>query len=171
MISSFTKKFFIGQFSAASANGRVKGYLNYVGGKYESDITTNQLDLVLNSLVSSKFSLGYNGTVQFVKPSVGDVDSWWGSAVYFNFDPTTMFGLTLRGEYYDDTKGVSGLTTATGVPTGILDATLSANIKIENLTIIPEFRSDNAEDAIFFKNSGEAVKSTGSFILGATYHF
>jgi len=171
LTASFTKKFFIGQFSAASANGRVKGYLNYVGGKYESDITTNQLDLVLNSLVSSKFSLGYNGTVQFVKPSVGDVDSWWGSAVYFNFDPTTMFGLTLRGEYYDDTKGVSGLTTATGVPTGILDATLSANIKIENLTIIPEFRSDNAEDAIFFKNSGEAVKSTGSFILGATYHF
>jgi hypothetical protein len=171
LTASFTKKFFIGQFSAASTNGKVKGYLNYVGGKYENDVATNQLDLVLNGTVSNKFSLGYNGTVQFVTPSGGDGNSWWGSAVYLNFDPTSMFGLTLRGEYYDDKKGDSGLTTATGAATSIFDATLSGNIKIDNLTLIPEFRLDNAEDAIFFKNSGEAVKSTGSFILGAAYHF
>ncbi|MEJ0107115.1 MAG: hypothetical protein WDO19_33290 [Bacteroidota bacterium] len=43
-------------------------------------------------------------------------------------DPTTVFGLTLRGEYFDDKNGVAGLST------GIFDATLSGNIRIDNLT-------------------------------------
>jgi hypothetical protein len=171
LTASFNRKFFIGQVSAASESGKVKGYLNYVGGKYESDVTVNQFDLVATGTVSNQFSVGYNGTVQLVKPDGGESDSWWGSAVYLNYDPVSAFGLTLRGEYYDDKKGVSGLTAATGVATSVFAATLSGNIRIDNLTIIPEFRLDNAKDEIFFKKTGEGVKSTGSFILAATYHF
>lgn len=171
LTASFTDKFFIGQVSAASNSGKVKGYLNYVGGKYPSDITTNQFDLVITGTVSDQFSVGYNGTVQMAKPEGGESDSWWGSALYLNYDPASTFGLTLRGEYFDDKSGVSGLTAASGIATSVFAATLSGNIRIDNFTIIPEFRLDNAKDAIFFKNSGEAIKSTGSFILGATYHF
>jgi len=171
LTASFEKKFFIAQLSGATTNGKVKAYLNYVGGKYANDITTNQFDLVVTGTVTDQFSVGYNGTVQIVKPSGSDGKSWWGSAVYLNFDPAPIFGLTLRGEYFDDKKGVSGLTGVTGFATSVFDATLSGNIRIDNLTIIPEFRLDDAKHDIFFKNSGEAIKSTGTFILAATYHF
>lgn len=169
--ASFERKFLIGQVSAATENGRLKGYLNYVGGKYENDMSVNQIDLVLNGAVSDQFSIGYNGTIQMLKPEGGESESWWGSALYLNYDPVKMFGLTLRGEYFDDDKGVSGLSSSVGVPTSVFAATLSGNIRIDNLTIIPEFRLDNADDAIFSKSSGEAVKSSGTFILAATFRF
>jgi len=166
--ASFEKKNFIAQFSGGSKSGKFKGYLNYVGGKDVSDNSINQVDLVLTGTVTSKFSIGYNGTIKSVNPVVGSTNSWWGSALYLNVDPTSMFGLTLRGEYFDDKKGVAGLATS------IFDATLSANIRIDNLTIIPEFRLDSSKDPVFFKNSDTDLptsKSTGSFILAATYHF
>ena len=166
--ASFAKKNFIAQLSGGTKSGKLKAYLNYVGGKDLSDNSINQVDLVVTGTVTDKFSIGYNGTVKSVKPSGGSSDSWWGSALYLNVDPTSMFGLTLRGEYFDDKKGVAGFATS------IFDATLSANIRIDNLTIIPEFRLDSAKDPIFYKNSDTndpTSKSTGSFILAATYHF
>ncbi|MES1215734.1 MAG: outer membrane beta-barrel protein, partial [Bacteroidota bacterium] len=166
--ASFAKKNFIAQFSGGSTNGKIKGYLNYVGGKDLNDNSVNQVDLVLTGTVSSKFSIGYNGTVKSVNPAIGNTNSWWGSAVYLNVDPTSIFGLTLRGEYFDDKKGVAGFST------DIFDATLSANIRIDNLTIIPEFRVDSSKDPVFYKNSDTELptsKSTGTFILAATYHF
>jgi hypothetical protein len=127
----------------------------------------------VTGVVSPKFSIGYNGTVQLQKPDVGDSRSWWGSALYLNVDPTPMFGFCIRGEYFDDKKGASGLSTSdyAGVATSVLAGTLSLNIKLDNLTIIPEFRFDNSKEMIFLKNNGDAVKGTGSFILAATYHF
>lgn len=183
--ASFAKKNFIAQVSGATKNGKLKGFLNYVGGKDRGDNTVNQVDLVVTGTVTDKFSVGYNGTVKSVKASGGGgSNSWWGSAVYLNVDPTSMFGLTLRGEYFDDKKGVGGVaagplsaSTPTVAGTSIFDATLSANIRIDNLTIIPEFRLDSAKDPIFYKNSDTGTpvvptgKSTGSFILAATYHF
>jgi hypothetical protein len=163
--ASFAKKHFLSQVHLTSTNSKLNGYLNYMRGKDPSEATVNQVDVIITGTVSSKFSIGYNGTVKSVKPSGGSSDCWWGSALYLNYDPTSVFGLTARGEYFGDKKGVAGL------DTNIFDATLSANIKIDNLTLIPEFRLDNAGDTIFFKISGEAVKSTGSFILGVTYHF
>ncbi len=168
--ASFAKKFFIGQFSGASKSGKLKGFLNYMGGKDFGDNSINQFDLVVTGTVSDQFSVGYNGTIQTVKPSGGDGDSWWGSALYLNYDPCTAFGLTLRGEYFDDKKAVS----VGQFGTSIFDVTLSGNIRIDNLTIIPEFRLDSAQDPFFFKNSDTffpTAKSTGTFILGATYHF
>ena len=94
---------------------------------------------------------------------------WWGSALYLNFDPTSIVGITARGEYFSDKDAVAGF------GTDIFDATLSLNIHIDNLTIIPEFRLDSAKDPIFYKNEDSpgapSAKSTGTFILAATYHF
>jgi len=166
--ASFAKKFFLGQIHLASSNSKINGYLNYVGGKDMTDVTTNQLDAVITGTISSKFGIGYNGTVKMVKPEGGSSESWWGSALYLNYDPCSTFGLTARGEYFDDKKGVAGFATS------IIDLTLSANFHIDNLTIIPEFRIDSAKDPIFYKNSDKltsTAKSTSSFILAATYHF
>jgi len=167
--ASFAKKNFIAQIHLTTTNTKVNGYLNYVGGKDLSDATVNQFDAVITGTVSGKFSVGYNGTVKSVKPNGGSSDSWWGSALYLNFDPSSKLGITARGEYFDDKNGVAGF------GTGIFDATLSFDIHIDNLTIIPEFRLDAAKDPIFFKNddpsSSPSAKSTGTLILAATYHF
>jgi hypothetical protein len=163
--ASFAKKNFLGQIHLATSDSKLSAYINYVGGKDTSDAMINQFDAVVTGVVSDKFSIGYNGTVKMVKPDGGSSDSWWGSALYLNFDPCSALGITARGEYFSDKKDVIGF------DTNIFEATLSLDIHIDNLTIIPEFRLDAAKDPIFFKNSGDAVKSTGSFILGATYHF
>jgi len=166
--ASFAKKHFLGQIHLTSTNGRVNGYLNYMGGKDTSGASVNQIDAIITGTVSSKFSIGYNGTVKMVKPDGGSSESWWASALYLNYDPVSMFGLTARGEYFGDKDGVAGF------GTNIFDVTLSGNIRVDNLTIIPEFRLDAAKDPLFFENSDTnlpTAKSTGTFILAATYHF
>jgi hypothetical protein len=167
-------KFIIAQLSTASSSGAVKAYLNYQGGKFAVKSTLNQVDLVVTGTVSSMFSLGYNGTVQMRKVSGGSSESWWGSAVYVNVDPSSKFGLTLRGEYLDDKKGL--LTDAGGNPFlgmgNVFGVTLSGNIKVDKLTIIPEVRLDNGSKEIFSKHDGvTGTKSTASVILAATYSF
>ena len=164
--ASFAKKNFIGQVHLTSSNAKINGYVNYVGGKDMSEATINQFDAVITATISSKFNVGYNGSVKSAKADgKSESDSWWGSALYLNYDPVSMFGLTLRGEYFDDEKGVAGFYNK------IFDVTLSGNVRIDNLTIIPEFRLDSGKEPMFFKNSGELVKSTGTFLLAATYHF
>jgi hypothetical protein len=166
--ASFAKKNLIGQIHAVTTNSKINAYLNYVGGKDMSDATVNQVDLVFTRTVFSKFAIGYNGTVKSVKPYGGDADSWWGSALYLNYDPSSVFGLTARGEYFADEKGVAGF------GTNIFDFTFTGNIHINNLTIMPEFRLDGANDPMFYKNSDKltpTAKSTGTFILGAAFHF
>ncbi|AEV96512.1 hypothetical protein A4D02_20315 [Niastella koreensis] len=170
--ASFSKKMAIAQISTTAADGKLKAYLNYQGGKDINENTINQVDLVVNGTISDKFSIGYNGTMQSVKPHAkSSGDSWWGSALYLNADPSKTFGITLRGEYFDDKNAVSGFSSAAGLGTSVIAATLSGNIHIENLTIIPEFRLDSSKDPIFTKNPNEGVKSTGTFILAATWHF
>jgi len=160
-----SSKFAIAQLSTATSNDKLKAYLNYQGGKFTPGATLNQFDLVVIGTVTDKFSVGYNGTVQTRKPSGGSSASWWGSAVYLNVDPTSKFGLTLRGEYFDDKKKVLGYNSS------IFAATLSAQIKVDKLTIIPEFRFDNSSEEIFSKNDGTGTKGTGTLLLAAVYTF
>ncbi|MDQ6890449.1 MAG: porin [Bacteroidota bacterium] len=164
-----SRRYAIAQFSTATANDKIKAYLNYQGS-YGGSFNTSQFDLVLTGAVSDKFSLGYNGTVQTTKPEGGSGASWWGSAVYLNVDPTAAFGITLRAEYFDNKKGVVGA--GTGIDsTSIFDITLSPNFRIGNLTIIPELRLDAAKNSIFEKSDGTGTKSTVTALLAATYHF
>jgi len=163
-------KMAIGQLATASSDDKLKAYFNYQGGKYNDSSRLYQGDVVLTYAVSDKFSVGYNGTLQsrqakaLSKWSSGA--SWWGSALYLNVDPTSVFGLTLRGEYFNDKKNVLGF------DGDVFEATLSANFKIDNLTIIPELRLDNAGNAgLFEKSTGVATKSTQSFLIAAVYHF
>ncbi|MFT4094466.1 MAG: porin [Niabella sp.] len=169
---SFAKKNVIAQFSKTSDNVNV--YLNYVGGKDPSDNNNNQIGLTATGKVSDVFSLGYDGTVKFIDPSEGSSGKWWGSALYLNLDPSEKFGITLRGEYFDDKdKGfVFGTFDDDLHGTSIIQSTLSFNIKpVSGLNIIPEFRLDSAKDPIFYKNDGSSTKSTGTFLVAAVYSF
>jgi hypothetical protein len=177
--ASFSRKWLIAQYSLA-ASDKVKFYLNYQGGNTE-DLTKTRLrqfDLVATAGISDKFNIGYNGTVQRrigmgTNGKYEDGNSWWGSALYLNFDPTSTFGLTLRGEYFDDKKGV--LKDSNDDPifaSSFFVPTLSANIKVGGLTLIPELRLDNSSDTEpFVKRDGSTTKSTLSGLFAAVYKF
>lgn len=165
--ASFEKKFFLGQFHAASGDGNISGYLNFVGGENMAKVKSMQLDLVLTGKISDQFALGYNGTTRTLRYDKDPKQSFWGSALYVNYDPSSTLGLTLRGELFDDKKdGTDGY-----ISTSVFATTLSANVKIGGLTIIPEFRLDSAKDPMFVKNSGVGTKSSASFLLAGVFSF
>jgi Putative beta-barrel porin-2, OmpL-like. bbp2 len=167
--ASFQQKMIGAQYSYA-ASDNWKFYLNYIGGKLNEATNLQQIDAVLLGTITDKFSIGYNGTMQSqkAKDSIGKYggsDSWWGSAVYLNLDPSPKFGLTLRTEYFDDKKNVLGF------EGNIIATTLSANLKAGPLTIIPEFRLENSNRELFVKDSGAGTKSTATALIAAVYRF
>jgi hypothetical protein len=162
-------KTLLGQFShVGDKTSFFVNYQGYFGAKNSIPTASslNQVGLTLTTKLSSKFMLGYDGTVQSVKDEVAKkTKSWWGSALYFNLDPTDKFGLTLRTEYFADKKD------ALKVGDDIFATTLSANFKMGNLTIIPELRYDAGSNNTFLKNDGTATKSGFSALIAATYKF
>jgi hypothetical protein len=167
------KKFFLGQYSIAF-NDNFKLYLNYVGGKNPDSSKTSQVDAVLTGKFSDNFSAGFNGTINTMKPWDGtknvDGKSWWGSALYLNLDPKPWFGLTLRGELFNDDDQVKMFASA---PAGgnIFATTLSANFKTGGFIFIPEFRFENASEEIFLDKDMLPTKSYGAFFIAAIYSF
>lgn len=159
------EKAIIAQFSTASKNDKIKAYLNFVGAGYGTGASQNQIDAVVTGVVTDKFSIGYNGTVKFYSYDGFDTESWWGSALYFNYDVKPDLGFTLRTEYFGDKKYDYA------VGDNIFQATLSANYKVGNLTLIPEIRIDNATQTIFSKADGTFTKSTPTALLAAVYSF
>ncbi|MCW3087199.1 MAG: porin, partial [Sediminibacterium sp.] len=79
----------------------------------------------------------------------------------------SKFGHTLREDYFDDRK----LSPLLGGAKKIFATTLSGDIRLDNLTIIPELRLDNASAGAFTKSSGSSSKSTTTFLLAAVYKF
>lgn len=167
--SSAPTKTLLGQFS--HVGDKFSAYLNYQGyfgakASLPEASSLNQIGLTLIGTLSDKFSIGYDGTIQSVKNEEADeTQSWWGSALYFNFAPTEKFGLCLRTEYFGDEK----YALKTGA--NIFQSTLSANFKIGNLLIIPEIRVDNASQEIFEKGDGGTSKTTATGILAAVLAF
>ncbi len=167
-----TVKNLIAQVSGATKNGKLKVYLNYSGfggsdmGENPSGLKSlNQVDAVVIGTISSKFNIGYNGTVQSRKPVSGTSGSWIGNALYLNFDPTATIGLTLRSEYISDKDLVYYGTK------NIFANTLSLNAKVGPLTIVPELRFETAQSGIFLKENGTASKSTATALLAVMYKF
>ncbi len=145
----------VAQFSTATKDDKLKAYLNYQGG-----MDKTQFDLVLNGVVTSKFGINYDGTICHIAEA-----SWTSNALYFNYDYSSKIGFTLRSEYFDDSKTVAG------VGASILQNTFSMNVRFKKLTIIPEFRIDNASENIFLTNAQSATGSAGSFLVAAVYKF
>lgn len=162
---------------SSTTSDKVKVYLNYWGyfGD-EAEVTgaksKSQFDLVVLGTLSDKFNIGYNGTVQIhsnitsaSSPKITEKSAWWGSALYLNYDPSSVLGLTLRSEYIGDKK--SFFFNAKNV----FETTLSANYKVGPFTLIPEVRLDASKNEYFFKNDGTASKSTVSALVAAIYAF
>jgi len=162
-------KSLIAQFSTASKNDKLKAYFNFVGGKQSDLKKVIQGDVVGTYSLSTKFSLGINGTFQTVNARIDTgatfhKSTWYGAALYINYDPVSWFGVTLRNEYIGDKDNYLGLK-------HVFAPTISGNFKVDNLIIIPEFRVDNAGNNVFYKNQSENTNSTANFVLAVVYHF
>ncbi len=169
--TSSATKTLIAQFSTGTKDDKLKAFLNYQGyagakNSMPGASSLNQIDLVVTGTISSKFSVGYNGTIQIVKDQlVNEKKKWWGSALYLNYDPTSVFGLTWRNEFFGDKK--DHLKTGAN----IFASTLSGNFKVENFRFIPEIRFDRGSREIFTKNDGGLTKGTASALLAVVYSF
>lgn len=168
--ASFQQKFGIAQYSYGGE--KVKAYLNYVGGNWGGMNKQKQIDLVVTVPVTDKFNFGVNGTLQSNKLRDGitmkyadDASKWWGAALYLNVDPTSAFGLTLRGEYLDNKDGYLSLASK------VFESTLSLNFKVGGLTIIPELRLDSGKEEMFIKSDGSTQKGTVTGLVAAVYKF
>jgi hypothetical protein len=170
--STIATKSIIGQVSAGSASGKLKAYFNYVGS-FGSDSKSipgglqslSQYDLVVNGIISSKFNIGFNGTIQS-RDNGTTSGSWSGAAVYLNLDPSSKIGITWRSEYISDSKMVYFSTTE-----NIFANTISLNCKAGPFTLVPELRFESAQGKIYTKNSGALTKSTASALIAAIYKF
>lgn len=168
-------KNFIAQFSGGTKNGKLKFYLNYSGfggskaGANPSGLKSlNQFDAVILGTISSKFNIGYNGTVQSRTQVAGSTvanGSWIGNALYLNFDPSAKVGLTLRSEIISDSKTIYYGTKS------IFANTLSLDYKVGPLTIIPELRFESAQSDYYLKKDGAPTKSTATALVAAVYKF
>jgi len=158
-----SSKMFIAQFSTATPNGAWKFYLNYQGGSLSDSTSLNQYDLVLTGTISPKFGVGFNATDQVRKYS-GTTVNWGGAALYLNWDPSSLFGLTLRGEYFGDQDKVV-------TPGSFTEFTLTGQFHLGKLTFMPEVRFDSSKENAFLKHDGTTTGSTFTGLLAATYTF
>ena len=166
VISSSPLKIIIAQLSTKLFEDKTTLYANYQGGNLEQSNHYSQIDLVLNNTLSSQWTLNYDGTIYSAK--IKGIQSFWSSnAIYLNFDPTSSIGFTLRSELFDDKSALS----IGAFGTSIFANTVSMNYRIKKLTIIPEFRLDNAQKNIFTNSSNKAKGDNASFIIAAIYKF
>ena len=136
-------------------------YLNFIyGPQFQVDLTTG-FDL------TNKFYLGVNATYY------NDEGSFYGIALYPQYQLFESFALGLRGEYFAETDygvGAIGEYNAEG-DADVFEFTLTGNYSIGNLMIIPEFRLDSSSEETFLDTNLDPSKSLSSFLVAAVYKF
>ena len=87
-------------------------------------------------------------------------DIWYSPVVILQYKPTAKIQLGVRGEYYNDEKGVI---IATGTPNGFKTFGYSANLDYliaDNVMFRIEARNLNSKDEVFLKNGNPTDTNT-----------
>ncbi len=117
--------------------------------------------------ISDSFYLGINAAHLSLEDDAG---GFTGVALYPQLATSDTFTIGLRGEYFVEDKDFGAI--GTGVEdSSVFALTLTGSLAVDDLTIKPEFRLDNASDDAFIDNDLAATKSLGSFVLAAIYSF
>lgn len=168
--ADLSPKTFIAQYSFENEEA-IKMFFNFQRGKLSDSVRIEQFDVVTVSALSDKFSLGFNGSLFLSKSRVngkfGSFNSWLGAAFYLNYDATKNVGFTLRPEYFDDKSGISGA----ALHAQVFATTLSGQIKLGALTLVPELRIDKASAPVFLDHDGHAISQTTTGLVAAVYKF
>lgn len=115
-----------------------------------------QLDLTAGIDVTESIYVGVNATT-------ASDDLFAGIAGYFQVAASESLKVGARIENFSD-KGVGVI----APDESVLAFTVSANYTVDNLTIIPEFRLDNATVDVFEEGTSSSLSS---FVLAAVYGF
>jgi len=138
------------------------GYSNDIGSAFLNFIYSDdfyQIDLTTGWQATEKVYVGLNATTA--------KEAFSGAALYLQVATSDMLSLGIRGEYFNSqTDDIIG-------NESVFDVTLSANVKIGQLTIIPEFRVDGFSDDMVVKDpiKGDLQDNLASFVLAAIYSF
>jgi hypothetical protein len=198
--TDFTEFNPVGTYTYGAQLGFGGVYLNFLYGDQDGNInetvevggdptfssgSTFQADLTAGWDLSDKLFFGVNATYNttgsgetFDGTNIADVDGdgfgFYGVAGYLQYAFTDAFSLGTRVEYFGEFAGGAGAIGAYDVEgdASIIDFTLSAQYKIEGLTIIPEFRLDNgSEEGTFYNRDLAASKNLTSFLVAVVYAF
>ncbi len=168
------------------SNDAGSAYLNFVYGDQDGTLNertasmddvssgaTFQVDLTTGWDVSDQFYVGFNGTYNTTSPGEffdgniqdmdGDAGGFLGSALYLQYGVSDAVALGIRGEYFQTYVG-----DATADITAI---TLTSQIGVGPLTLIPEVRFDTSSEDIFIDTDYMPTSSLASFVLAAVYGF
>ncbi len=160
-------------------------YLNWIGGDEYAGASAfgdtpgsfaSLFDLTTTYAVSDKFNLGVNAAygsfkagddaeiVEEGSPWAKDA-TWYGAALYMNYQISESFGLGFRGEHFNDKDGVRYFG-----PIKVNAFTLTGDIKLDGgkFNIKPEFRFDKA-DGDFFEDSDGALSKDSQATFGAAF--
>ena len=173
-------------------------YLNFLYGDQDGELDeatvvtddisngkTFQVDFTGGWDLSESVYVGFNATVNKTERGEvfdgtafqemeGDAYGFMGSAMYFQVDLSDALAVGTRVEYFKEFEGGVG---AIGVydeegDAEIIDVTLTGQYKLGGLTLIPEFRIDQASnDGVFLDRGLVSSKNLSSFILAAVYSF
>lgn len=155
------------------AGDKISAYLNYLGGRHADasdgspELFSHQLDLTATMAVNDKLNLGLNSALRDFHPAEGEDRMWFGTALYANYAVSDAFLLAFRGEYMNDMDGII----LGAADNSILALTLSANLKVGNLTFIPEFRIDNTSEDVFFDKDGKPTAANPAILTAVVYSF
>ena len=170
-------------FLYGDQDGKLDGNGN--NGGDESSGSTFQVDLTAGVDLSDDFYLGFNTTYNttstgeaYTDTGIRDVDGddfgFYGAAIYLQYSLSDSFAIGTRGEYFQEFNGGAG---ALGVydadgDAGVFAVTVSGNIAIGDLMLIPEIRLDSADQDIFTNKEIDGTqKSLASLLLAAVYKF
>jgi hypothetical protein len=154
--------------------GKLSSYLNFTTGKSADIFEKNpeefstQIDLSASYSLSEKVGLGLNISQKSVEVSGGETANWQGLVLYGKYLFNDSFTLGVRGERFIDKYGL-----ITGIENNAINAfTLSGNIRIGNLTLIPEFRMDfGSKDKTFTSLDALNYKSISGLLMAVVYSF
>ena len=146
-----------GDYGFGAQLGYAGQYLNFY---YDSGVVLGfEVDYTGGFDVSDEFFLGINAAY-----NDNDGSGFYGAALYPQYSIDESFSLGLRGEYF-------GLHAEDFDDVTVFATTLSANYKVDALTIIPEVRLDSWSEDAYFDSDLMPTKSLAAFTLAAVYSF
>ncbi|MEL6988494.1 MAG: outer membrane beta-barrel protein [Bacteroidota bacterium] len=168
-------------FRYGDEDGVLKADKNVIGDASAGNVF--QVDLTTGFNVSDDFYLGLNATYlstgageTFADGGIEDIDAdasgFYGLAAYAQLAVSEDITLGTRLEYFGEYNNFGIIPVDADGDGSMIDITLSANVAMEDLTIIPEFRIDlSSEDSAFPDSNLSPTSSLASFVLAAVYAF
>ncbi len=148
---------------------------SFIGNDKPDDIRQNryfqdfygQFELTRNVKIVAGFDMGWEQEA----PQSDDYNKWYGTSVIAQIAATEKLNFAVRGEYYQDKKGVI---IATGTPNGFQTYGVSMNADywfFPNFVWRAEVKNYSSEDAIFVKNTSDTSDTSFSVVTSLAIKF